>query len=318
VHRDLKPENVFLVHDEEDHHDIAKVVDFGIAKFTDKATSGSSSTRTGAVLGTPQFMSPEQARGLRSVDHRTDLWSLGVIVYRALVGDLPFKGEAVGDLLVNICTGDPPVPSSIAKDVPVRFDEWVRRALAREPGERFQTAAELCDALSDVCGVDARFGVAPSSRQAPVVSRAPSAKAAVTAAAMSTTPVPALGSRRPSATLLGGVFVVVVGVAVAGARAVMHSGVEATAESRPSSTSGAPPVPATPLAASATAPAVAPVVSAPLPATSAASGEREGAGGTAAVPAAKRRPRAGAPPVEPKPPEKAGHKPSRPPDLLGY
>jgi predicted Ser/Thr protein kinase len=319
VHRDLKPENIFLVYDEEDHTDIAKVVDFGIAKFTDKAASGSSSTRTGAVLGTPQFMSPEQARGLRSVDHRTDLWSLGVIVYRALVGELPFKGEAVGDLLVNICTADAPVPSSIANDVPARFDEWIRRALAREPGDRFQSAPELCDALADVCGADTRFGVAASGRQAPVVVRETTARAAVTASPLSTTPVPAVRSRRPSVALLGGLFVVVVGAAVAGARAVMHSGIEPAAEARTPRASGLPPASATPLAASGALPLVAPVVSA-LPAPSAAaSAEHEGT--SSAVPAAKRRPRAGAPPVEPKPSEpseKKGHKPSRPPDLLGY
>src|SRR5690606_11424815 len=82
VHRDLKPENVFLVWDEEDAADIVKVVDFGIAKFTDKSVGISSATRTGSVLGTPYYMSPEQARGLRSVDFRSDLWSLGVITFR--------------------------------------------------------------------------------------------------------------------------------------------------------------------------------------------------------------------------------------------
>jgi predicted Ser/Thr protein kinase len=322
VHRDLKPENIFLVHDEEDHTDIAKVVDFGIAKFTDKATAGSSSTRTGAVLGTPQFMSPEQARGLRSVDHRTDLWSVGVIVYRALVGELPFKGEAVGDLLVNICTAEVPVPSSIARDVPARFDEWARRALAREPGERFQSAAELYDALAEVCGADTRFGVAvASSRQAPVVVRETRAKAAVTASPMSTTPVPPVRSRRASAAVLGGLFVVVAGVAVAGARAVMHSGVEPSAEGLSPRASSLPPASATPLAASGSAPAVAPVVSAAPTPSSAPSAEHDETGTANAAPAAKRRPRAGAPPAEPRPSggsEKPAHKPSRPPDLLGY
>ena len=96
VHRDLKPENVFLVRDDEDGTEIAKVVDFGIAKFTDASGGLSSSTRTGSVLGTPYYMSPEQARGLRSVDTRSDLWSLAVIAYRAVVGELPFVGEAVG------------------------------------------------------------------------------------------------------------------------------------------------------------------------------------------------------------------------------
>src|SRR5690606_35451746 len=93
VHRDLKPENVFLVWDDEDAADIAKVVDFGIAKFTDRSVGISSSTRTGSVLGTPYYMSPEQARGLRTVDYRSDLWSLGVIAFRCVVGRLPFEGE---------------------------------------------------------------------------------------------------------------------------------------------------------------------------------------------------------------------------------
>jgi serine/threonine-protein kinase len=93
VHRDLKPDNIFVVHDEEDHTEIAKVVDFGIAKFTSQSDVSTSQTRTGDVLGTPQFMSPEQARGLKSVDHRSDVWSLGVIAYRAATGELPFKGK---------------------------------------------------------------------------------------------------------------------------------------------------------------------------------------------------------------------------------
>ncbi len=79
VHRDLKPENVFLVWDDEEGTDIAKVVDFGIAKFQDASLGSSSATRTGSVLGTPHYMSPEQARGLRSVDSRSDLWSVAVI-----------------------------------------------------------------------------------------------------------------------------------------------------------------------------------------------------------------------------------------------
>jgi serine/threonine-protein kinase len=153
VHRDLKPENVFLVWDEEDHADIVKVVDFGIAKFTDHAMGVSSSTRTGSVLGTPYYMSPEQARGLRTVDHRSDLWSLGVIAYRCLVGDLPFRGEAVGDLLVIICTAPLPVPSNSAPDLPAAFDAWFFKALAREPDQRFQNAAELAEALAEACGL---------------------------------------------------------------------------------------------------------------------------------------------------------------------
>jgi len=153
VHRDLKPENIFLVRDEEDGTELAKVVDFGIAKFTDKSSGLSSSTKTGAVLGTPYFMSPEQARGLRGVDYRSDLWSMGVIAFRCITGQMPFNGEAVGDLLVQICTAPLPMASQVAPGVPAGFDAWVERALARDPAQRFQSASELAEALAAVAGL---------------------------------------------------------------------------------------------------------------------------------------------------------------------
>ncbi len=157
VHRDLKPENIFLVWDEEDQAIVVKVLDFGIAKFTDQRLGASSSaTRTGSVLGTPFFMSPEQARGLRSVDHRTDIWSLGVIAYRCIVGELPFEGEAIGDLLVRLCTEPIRLPSAVRGDVPEGFDAFIERALARDVESRFQTVQELSEALGAVCGLPPR------------------------------------------------------------------------------------------------------------------------------------------------------------------
>jgi len=156
VHRDLKPENVFLVWDDDEGTDVVKVVDFGIAKFNDTSLSSSSATRTGSVLGTPHYMSPEQARGLRSVDSRSDLWSVAVIAYRCIVGVLPFEGEAVGDLLVKLCTAPVPVPSEVTPDVPPSFDAWLQKALTREPAQRFQTAAQLSESLAAVCGLAVR------------------------------------------------------------------------------------------------------------------------------------------------------------------
>jgi eukaryotic-like serine/threonine-protein kinase len=156
VHRDLKPENVFLVWDDEDGADVAKVVDFGIAKFTDNQLGNSSATRTGSVLGTPYYMSPEQARGLRSVDFRSDLWSVGVIAYRCMTGLLPFEGEAVGDLLVKLCTAPLPIPSQVVGDTPPGFDAWFAKALTREPQGRFASASELAESLGAVCGLSVR------------------------------------------------------------------------------------------------------------------------------------------------------------------
>ena len=187
VHRDLKPENVFLVWDEEDGADIVKVVDFGIAKFSNNSLGVSSSTRTGSVLGTPYYMSPEQARGLRSVDFRSDLWSVAVISYRCLVGTLPFDGEAVGDLLVKICTAPLPVPSQSGAPVPPGYDEWFARALQRDPAQRYATAAELADTLCQVCGLAPRskLGSATGER-----SQLPGVPATVRAATGGGVPTP--------------------------------------------------------------------------------------------------------------------------------
>ncbi len=150
VHRDLKPENIFLVRSP-DEDEIAKVLDFGIAKMAAPPglESGDSATKTGVLLGTPYYMSPEQVRGLR-VDHRTDLWSLGVIAYKCVTGGVPFRGEAIGDLFVNICTSPLPQPSQVHEGVPVSFDTWLHRALEREPARRFQSATELADWLVTV------------------------------------------------------------------------------------------------------------------------------------------------------------------------
>jgi serine/threonine-protein kinase len=166
VHRDLKPENIFLVKTPEDDDEIAKVLDFGIAKIQNHNNPAvTSSTKTGAVLGTPFYMSPEQARGLRNVDHRTDVWSLGVIAFKCVTGKLPFDGESVGDLLVKICTAPVPMPSQSVPGLPASFDAWFMRALEREPERRFQTVTELADGLSYAAGMTPR-GAAPFSQAA--------------------------------------------------------------------------------------------------------------------------------------------------------
>ncbi len=156
VQRDLKPENIFLVRTPDEDEEIAKVLDFGIAKFKkiDGQTGGlTSSTKTGAVLGTPFYMAPEQARGLRDIDHRVDLWALGVIAFKCVCGVLPFQGVSVGDLLVKICTTPAPVPSKLVPGLPPAFDAWFLRALEKEPSRRFQYALELSDALASAAGL---------------------------------------------------------------------------------------------------------------------------------------------------------------------
>jgi serine/threonine-protein kinase len=166
IHRDLKPENIFLVRDEDEGGEIAKVLDFGIAKIRGDGLGISNSTRTGAILGTPYYMSPEQARGLRDIDPRADIWSLGVIAFRCVTGKLPFDGESVGDLLVKICVAPLPVPSQLAPGLPQTFDGWFARALERDPAARFPTVQDCAQTLSEIAGITVRRSVNSGSLQA--------------------------------------------------------------------------------------------------------------------------------------------------------
>jgi serine/threonine-protein kinase len=151
VHRDLKPDNIFLVRDVD--REIVKVLDFGIAKLVEQMEV-EQLTGTGSVLGTPHYMSPEQARGRRDVDHRTDLWALGVIAYECTTGRRPYDSHALGDLLMQICTEDAAPPSS-AGGLPAELDAFMVRALARDPAQRFGSALEMAEAFGRLSGVGA-------------------------------------------------------------------------------------------------------------------------------------------------------------------
>ena len=154
VHRDLKPDNVFLIRNEDE--ELAKVLDFGVAKVDQTALGPEGTrTRTGSILGTPFYMSPEQAQGNKAVDHRTDLWALGVIAFECLTGKRPFYSEGLGDLVLTICVRELPVPSDVAP-VPLGFDGWFAKACARDPENRFQSAREMTEALRDALGIDPR------------------------------------------------------------------------------------------------------------------------------------------------------------------
>jgi serine/threonine protein kinase len=149
IHRDLKPANIFLAREGE--LEVSKVLDFGIAKLMNHSLelSAGAGTRTGTLLGTPNYMSPEQARGSRSLDQSTDLWSLAIIAFECLTGQQPFLGKTLGDLVVQICTEPPRMPSSVA-DVPGGFDEWFLKGAAKDPGDRFGSAREMAEALREI------------------------------------------------------------------------------------------------------------------------------------------------------------------------
>ncbi|MEJ2239675.1 MAG: protein kinase [Gemmatimonadales bacterium] len=147
VHRDIKPENILL------HEGAAMVADFGIGKAA-SATDGSI-TKTGIALGTPAYMSPEQASGEGIVDGRSDLYSLGCVLYEMLTGEQPFTGPTVQAVIAKRFIA--PIPRvSVTRDVPDGVDQTVGRALARTPVDRFATAAEFVDALNLIRG-DAPF-----------------------------------------------------------------------------------------------------------------------------------------------------------------
>jgi len=149
VHRDLKPENIFLVCRENDA-DFVKVVDFGIATSLVPAPVERRS-ETGMVLGTPCYMSPEQCRGAgapsQPIDGRSDLYSLGVILYELLTGRLPFDAEQLGDLILAHLTLQPTPPRSIDPTIPEEIEAIVLRLLEKDPAHRFQSAEALLEAL---------------------------------------------------------------------------------------------------------------------------------------------------------------------------
>jgi len=145
IHRDLKPDNVFLIK-RGAQADFVKLVDFGISKFN--VVGGEfSMTRTGAVMGTPYYMSPEQAKGTRDIDQRVDLYAAGVILYECVTGQVPFDAETFNELLFKIVLEEPPPVSKAAPELDAGFAAIVDKARSKDPAQRFQTARDFQQAL---------------------------------------------------------------------------------------------------------------------------------------------------------------------------
>lgn len=181
IHRDIKPGNIFLVDVPNDP--FVKIVDFGLAKLV---TTSASLTRSGEILGTPFYMSPEQFLRPKDIDDRTDLWALGVVTYACLTGSLPFAGDTIAGVAMAVTEGRFASPSARDASLPPALDAFMQRALATDSKGRFQTAAELSSALRDA---------AESPR--PHLSTATPKPAAPAASAPAPIAPPALADTRP-------------------------------------------------------------------------------------------------------------------------
>lgn len=160
IHRDIKPDNIYLTANADEP--FVKLLDFGVAKPIEyQMIEGRAVTADGTAVGTPWYQSPEQLRGLGTIDHRTDLWSLAVTVCECLTGRIPFEAKDFGALVMLIC-GEGPLPKpSVLGVVPTGFDEWFARATTREREDRFQSAGELVKALRGVCETAPREPIPP-------------------------------------------------------------------------------------------------------------------------------------------------------------
>lgn len=148
IHRDLKPGNIFLCTDPEmEGGERAKILDFGVAKLTDTEQDSHFKTRTGSMLGTPVYMSPEQCRGAGAVDHRSDIYALGCVLFRMVCGRPPFHAEGLGEIIACHLREPPPSLRSIEPSVSPQLDALVQRTLAKSPDNRFASMAELADVL---------------------------------------------------------------------------------------------------------------------------------------------------------------------------
>jgi serine/threonine protein kinase/tetratricopeptide (TPR) repeat protein len=188
VHRDIKPDNIMIRDD-----DYVKVLDFGLAKLTEcpasidteAATRALVKTNPGMVMGTVQYMSPEQARGL-PVDERTDIWSLGVVLYEMAAGCVPFEGETATDVILSVVEREPPPLARYSKEVPAELERIVNKALRKNREERYQTIKDLSLDLKSLKQELEKFGVPPSggwlsdAKTAPPEGSTPNAGTAIT------------------------------------------------------------------------------------------------------------------------------------------
>jgi serine/threonine protein kinase len=147
IHRDLKPDNIFILREKAGTKDYVKIIDFGISKFSALTGDSMKMTRTGTVMGTPFYMSPEQATGSREADARSDIYAIGVIMYEAITGRVPFEATTFNQLLFKIALSEPTPVQALVPDIDPAFATLINRAMARDADHRFQSAHEFSEAI---------------------------------------------------------------------------------------------------------------------------------------------------------------------------
>jgi serine/threonine-protein kinase len=172
IHRDIKPDNIFIVADPAvPGGERIKILDFGIAKLLDREPSTDhESTVTGAIMGTPAYMSPEQCRGAGEIDHRTDIYALGCVLFHLLTGRPPFIAPTPGDMIASQLREEPPTPSTLVPGLAPEVDTLVLRCLAKDPELRFATMTELVRAGAEITGDNHALATIPPMVPGPRVS----------------------------------------------------------------------------------------------------------------------------------------------------
>jgi serine/threonine-protein kinase len=186
IHRDLKPDNVFILKEKAGKRDFVKIIDFGISKFQPLSGDGMKMTRTGAVMGTPYYMSPEQASGSTDADARSDVYSVAVMFYEAVTGRVPFDASTFNQLMFKIVLSDSPPPQSIVPDLDPAFCSLILKGMCRDVRYRFQSAAEFTQALDAWVQTGRGVSLPPPAEDNNVFPRAQAALPVVVAAAATT------------------------------------------------------------------------------------------------------------------------------------